>query len=386
LHSGCSFLGQVTSTALTVRHRLPPLEKGSPNRQVESIRHSSYLWGAVASLASRDAERLLRFVAEAGRIGGDQPFTPELLVELGELVHADWVAYCELDRVRRSPLANIARAGDEDDRDADDVDDVFWSIVIDEHPVCVRHQQGHFEALKLSDFLTQRELHASRLFDVWFKPSGIEYELNVAIPSPLWHTKTFLFDRASGRDFTERDRLVLDTLQPYLADLWAAARTRRLLKAALASLDGAEESGSHGVILLSADREVEFASAPARRQLREFFGASGRAIPPEIADWLESGATSRLAWRSGSRLLTVTRKGDALLLDERLRDTLLTAREREVMAWVARGKTNPEIARILWLAPSTVSKHLENVYAKLGVGTRTAAVARFLGLLEAEAS
>jgi DNA-binding CsgD family transcriptional regulator len=340
----------------------------------------------VASLASRDADRLLRFVAEAGRIGGDQPFTPELLVELGELVQADWVSYCELDRVRRSLLAYVARAGDEEDGDADDEDDIFWSIVIDEHPVCVRHQQGHFVALKLSDFLTQRELHASRLFDVWFKPYGVEYELNIPIPSPLWHTKTFLFDRGSGRDFTERDRLVLDTLQPHLADLWTAARTRRLLKAALTSLDQPDESDSRGVILLSADREVEFASAPARRQLREFFGASGRAIPPKIADWLESGATAPLARRSDSRVVTVTREGDALLLDERQRDSLLTAREREVMAWVARGKTNPEIARLLWLAPSTVRKHLENVYAKLGVSTRTAAVARFLGLLEAEAS
>ena len=40
-----------------------------------------------------------------------------------------------------------------------------------------------------------------------------------------------------------------------------------------------------------------------------------------------------------------------------------------MLAWVARGKTNPEIARILWLAPSTVSKHLANLYAKLGVKT-----------------
>ncbi len=57
----------------------------------------------------------------------------------------------------------------------------------------------------------------------------------------------------------------------------------------------------------------------------------------------------------------------------------LTPREQEVLAWVARGKTNAEVAQILWLAPSTVRKHLENVYAKLGVSTRTAAVARVFG-------
>jgi DNA-binding CsgD family transcriptional regulator len=63
----------------------------------------------------------------------------------------------------------------------------------------------------------------------------------------------------------------------------------------------------------------------------------------------------------------------------------LTPREREVLAWVARGKRNAEVAELLCLSPGTVRKHLENVYAKLGVNTRTAAVARLLGLLDAEA-
>ncbi len=75
----------------------------------------------------------------------------------------------------------------------------------------------------------------------------------------------------------------------------------------------------------------------------------------------------------------------ALLLEEKQDGIRLTAREREVISWVARGKTNAEIAELLWLAPSTVRKHLENVYAKLGVNTRTAAVARFFGLIDAEA-
>ena len=55
---------------------------------------------------------------------------------------------------------------------------------------------------------------------------------------------------------------------------------------------------------------------------------------------------------------------------------LLTAREREVLHWVAHGKTNREIAAVLYLAPGTVRKHLDNVYAKLDVGSRAGAVAR----------
>jgi DNA-binding CsgD family transcriptional regulator len=54
---------------------------------------------------------------------------------------------------------------------------------------------------------------------------------------------------------------------------------------------------------------------------------------------------------------------------------VLTKREREVLDWVARGKTNAEIASILWIAPGTVRKHLDNVYAKLDVSNRAEAVA-----------
>jgi DNA-binding CsgD family transcriptional regulator len=54
----------------------------------------------------------------------------------------------------------------------------------------------------------------------------------------------------------------------------------------------------------------------------------------------------------------------------------LTPREVEVLRWVARGKTNDEIAAVLYLSTGTVRRHLDNVFAKLGVHTRTAAVAR----------
>ncbi|MEB2319316.1 MAG: DNA-binding response regulator [Pseudomonadota bacterium] len=55
----------------------------------------------------------------------------------------------------------------------------------------------------------------------------------------------------------------------------------------------------------------------------------------------------------------------------------LTPREIDVIEWVAKGKTNRDIAEILDMSPRTVNKHLEHIYAKLGVETRTAAVAQF---------
>jgi DNA-binding CsgD family transcriptional regulator len=57
----------------------------------------------------------------------------------------------------------------------------------------------------------------------------------------------------------------------------------------------------------------------------------------------------------------------------RQRPTRLTPREREILFWLARGKSNAEIAKILEIKPATVGKHLEHIYPKLGVENRTAA-------------
>jgi DNA-binding CsgD family transcriptional regulator len=54
----------------------------------------------------------------------------------------------------------------------------------------------------------------------------------------------------------------------------------------------------------------------------------------------------------------------------------LTHREREVLDLIATGATNAAVAEALFVSPGTVKKHLDNIYAKLDVGSRTGAVAR----------
>ena len=82
------------------------------------------------------------------------------------------------------------------------------------------------------------------------------------------------------------------------------------------------------------------------------------------------------------RLAENTSEQRILLLSEEqpvftpaLLETLgLTRRESEVLRWVAEGKSNPEIGIILDLSPRTVGKHLENIFQKIGVESRTAAL------------
>jgi len=59
----------------------------------------------------------------------------------------------------------------------------------------------------------------------------------------------------------------------------------------------------------------------------------------------------------------------------RLEVASLTPRETEVLAWLAKGKTNRDIADILGMSHRTVNKHLEHIFEKLGVETRAAAAA-----------
>jgi DNA-binding CsgD family transcriptional regulator len=63
----------------------------------------------------------------------------------------------------------------------------------------------------------------------------------------------------------------------------------------------------------------------------------------------------------------------------------LTDREAEVLGLVAEGKTNAEIAAIRSIAPGTVKKHLDHVYEKLAVGTRTEAVVKAIRMPPAPA-
>jgi DNA-binding NarL/FixJ family response regulator len=67
--------------------------------------------------------------------------------------------------------------------------------------------------------------------------------------------------------------------------------------------------------------------------------------------------------------------GDTAAAAARLAQAGLTPRETEVLAWLSKGKTNRDIGQILGLSPRTVNKHLEHIFQKLGVETRTAAAA-----------
>jgi DNA-binding CsgD family transcriptional regulator len=134
-----------------------------------------------------------------------------------------------------------------------------------------------------------------------------------------------------------------------------------------------------GASIPSTFASAEIASTQARELLDYYLGANGVGLPDPVASWLgerrRTGTGEPLRIDADDRALVIELVDGALLLEEQRLMPRLTARQRDILDLVAEGRTNAEIAECLWVSPGTVRKHLDNVYAKLGVHTRTAAAA-----------
>ena len=120
--------------------------------------------------------------------------------------------------------------------------------------------------------------------------------------------------------------------------------------------------------------------------VRERVARPGEA-PAGAATWTCVSGTQRLhcslhpASAEDEWLLVLTESNNGAAVEALSLQFRMTAREAEVLYWVAQGKTNRDIGDILGTRPKTITKHLEHVFEKLGVETRTAAAARVLGTL-----
>jgi len=191
-----------------------------------------------------------------------------------------------------------------------------------------------------------------------------------------------------------------------LARIGVHLHTARAQRQARNALDA---FGHATLVVRERDGRRVWQTALARRLLAEHFGGDEAGTPPEVIAWVARESLRRRAG-AGAVNLTVARgarrigfalhampedsfedgsNGEWLLVMRESDDAAIveaiglafkiTAREAEVLYWVVKGKTNRDIGDILGTSPRTVTKHLEHVFEKLGVETRTAAAALAMG-------
>lgn len=149
--------------------------------------------------------------------------------------------------------------------------------------------------------------------------------------------------------------------------------------------------GLRGVIVSSQNGRILCGGSLAIAWLKKYFPLTDLAtrLPFSVRQWLRLEAKRRRSFsvdKNGHQLVITLVESEAggphcLVLQERAAanraggngSTSLTQREVEVLSWVAQGKANWAIGKILNLSPGTVRKHLQNIYSKLGVENRTAA-------------
>jgi DNA-binding NarL/FixJ family response regulator len=105
-------------------------------------------------------------------------------------------------------------------------------------------------------------------------------------------------------------------------------------------------------------------------------GADDYLTKPVVPD--ELAATIRARLHRAELTGAARKSGTSEATPDQLESLGLTPREAEVLFWVARGKTNDEIGTVLGIGLTTVKKHLESTYSKLGVENRTTAAAMAL--------
>jgi DNA-binding response OmpR family regulator len=172
-----------------------------------------------------------------------------------------------------------------------------------------------------------------------------------------------------------------------LARIAAHVRNARQMVSARQAVDAT----GHAMLSIDALGRVRWQSPAAREWLRAWLDAEGR-LPPVATAWLARHEADALPVVADGRRLSLSRlasdrTGTTLLVRKRASAPEphelsilfgLTSREAEVLYWVACGKINRDVGEILGMSRRTVDKHLQHVFEKLNVETRTAAASMVL--------
>jgi DNA-binding CsgD family transcriptional regulator len=234
----------------------------------------------------------------AGIVSEQRPDLPEaglpesLLADLMGQIRCDEVCFVGMDSGQRAQWFG-QEVPFTDTPGWEDLERVHWEQYWDCQPCSYPDRTRDLRSVvTIADFYSARQFHSTGMYYDYYRPLGIEHELQLCLPgvSPRaigpGRTVRLIFFRGPGPEFSERDRALLTLLRPHLHQAHLDAERCR------------------------------------------------HPVPP------------------------------------------LTSRQTDLLQLVAAGHTNTQIARRLGISEGTVRTHLENIYARLNVSSRTAAITR----------
>ena len=206
---------------------------------------------------------------------------------------------------------------------------------------------------------------------------------------------------AGGVDYVTKPIKPKEVLARMNVHLQGARRARQEAQQAGQARNALDAFGYASITVRLPEGRVIWQTALARELLLRYCDTSAPQAPAVLIAWLQrhlpdaqlrqveppalsivQGASTlnlRLHQQTGHDddgddwLIIMREISDTSVIEAMSLSLKLTAREAEVLYWVVKGKTNRDIGDIVGSSPATVKKHLERVYVKLGVETRTAA-------------
>jgi DNA-binding response OmpR family regulator/DNA-binding CsgD family transcriptional regulator len=206
---------------------------------------------------------------------------------------------------------------------------------------------------------------------------------------------------AGGVDYVTKPIKPKEVLARMNVHLQGARRARQEARQAGQARNALDAFGYASITVRMPEGKLIWQTVLARDLLLRYCGTSAPVTPPAVLEWLqrhlpdasqrqieppvlsiEQGADRlnlRLHQQTGHDedgddwLIIMREVSDTSVIEAMSLSLKLTTREAEVLYWVVKGKTNKDIGEILGSSPATAKKHLERVYVKLGVETRTAA-------------
>jgi DNA-binding CsgD family transcriptional regulator len=268
-------------------------------------------------------------------------------------------------------------------------------------PIAIHFQRTRFEQfMRWSDLQPMSQFFRTAFYNEVYRPWGVKDLCTLFLRNR--RDRFELLGVGLGTRIPDAHRDMLVSISPHVQQAFRLAHTTSALMEMAATSRGPHRR-ERGIIAIDLKGTITMETAAATRALEKFFPKrSVQGLPEELARWVSwSSRDMRKATdvpevrrplmieRDGCRLTVnlFSRPEQNFLLLEEHRSTIdpaalsslpLTRRESEILAYLAVGKTNPEIAIILGISSRTVSKHVEHILVRLGMETRTAAAATAL--------